>query len=131
MSILVTGGRAPSPVACPPLTSSSLRTTLLRRGSFATNALGWAWPLKSGRPVPLPYPGAYSDPVHDTDIAEAAFAVLTDPAHAGGAHTLTGPQSLTFATQLAILGSVLGRPLPFESWAQDHAEAFGGCVRER
>ncbi|MGW6951213.1 NmrA family NAD(P)-binding protein [Streptomyces xanthophaeus] len=166
------------------LTSSSLRTTLLRPGSFATNALGWARPLTSGRPVHLPCPGAYSDPVHEADIAEAAFAVLTDPAHAGGAHTLTGPQSLTFATQLAILGSVLGRPLPFESvtaeqwksevdgfipgpyadallnfweasdgvpveitdtverltghpartfesWARDHAAAFGGRVGER
>ncbi|WP_412077926.1 NAD(P)H-binding protein [Streptomyces xanthophaeus] len=97
------------------LTASSLRTTLLRPGSFASNALGWAWSLKSGRPVHLPYPGAYCDPVHEADIAEAAFTVLTDPARAGGAHTLTGPQPLTFATQLGILGSVLGRPLPYES----------------
>ncbi|MFD9407806.1 NAD(P)H-binding protein [Streptomyces sp. NPDC059989] len=97
------------------LSASPLRTTLLRPGSFASNALGWAWSLKSGRPVRLPYPGAYCDPVHEADLAEAAYAVLTDPALGGRAYTLTGPQSLTFATQLAILGQVLGRPLPFEA----------------
>ncbi|WP_411105627.1 NAD(P)H-binding protein [Streptomyces sp. cmx-4-9] len=97
------------------LEASPLRATLLRPGSFAGNALGWARPLASGRPVHLPYPGAHTDPVHEADLAEAAFTVLTDPARAGGAHTLTGPQSLTFAEQLAILGSVLGRPLPFEA----------------
>ncbi|MFD9353292.1 NAD(P)H-binding protein [Streptomyces sp. NPDC060031] len=97
------------------LLASPLRTTLLRPGAFAGNALGWAWSLKSGRPVHLPYPGSYGDPVHESDIAEAAFAVLTEPALAGRAYTLTGPQSLTFETQLAILGGVLGRPVPFEA----------------
>ncbi|MCX5407048.1 NAD(P)H-binding protein [Streptomyces sp. NBC_00335] len=96
------------------LLASPLRTTLLRPGSFASNALGWAWPMKSGRPVHLPYPGAYSDPVHETDLAEAAFAVLTDPSLGGRAYTLTGPRTLTFAAQLAILGDALGRPIPFE-----------------
>uniref|UniRef100_A0AAU2JNJ0 NAD(P)H-binding protein n=1 Tax=Streptomyces sp. NBC_00049 TaxID=2903617 RepID=A0AAU2JNJ0_9ACTN len=96
------------------LSASPLRITLLRPGSFAGNALGWAWSLRSGRPVHLPYPGSYSDPVHEADLAEAAFAVLTDPALAGRAYTLTGPQTLTFATQLVILGEVLGRSIPFE-----------------
>lgn len=96
------------------LTSSPLTTTLLRPGAFARNALGWAWALKTGRPVHLPYPGAYGDPLHEADIAEAAFAVLTEPALAGRPYTLTGPQALTFATQLSILERVLGRSVPFE-----------------
>ncbi|MEU8459623.1 NAD(P)H-binding protein [Streptomyces sp. NPDC029003] len=95
------------------LLASPLRTTLLRPGSFASNALSWSRPLKSGRPVHLPYPDSHCDPVHEADIAEAALAVLTDPALGGGAHTLTGPQSLTFAAQLEIVGSVLGRPVSF------------------
>ncbi|MCX5013806.1 NAD(P)H-binding protein [Streptomyces sp. NBC_00555] len=109
------------------LSASPLRTTLLRPGSFASNALGWAWSLKSGRPVHLPYPGSYCDPVHEADLAEAAFAVLSDPALGGRAYTLTGPQSLTFGAQLGILGEVLGRPLPFEavSAAQWKAEVDG------
>ncbi|MGW6704121.1 NmrA family NAD(P)-binding protein [Streptomyces sp. NPDC054956] len=97
------------------LLASPLRSTLLRPGSFASNALGWAWSLKSGRPVHLPYPGSYCDPVHESDIAEAAFAVLTDPSLGGRAHHLTGPQSLTFAAQIAVLGDAIGRSIPFES----------------
>jgi uncharacterized protein YbjT (DUF2867 family) len=97
------------------LLASPLRTTPLRPGAFAGNARGFAWAVKSGSPVRLPYPGAYSDPVHEADLSEAAFAVLTDPALGGRAYTLTGPQTLTFATQLAVLGSVLGRPVPYET----------------
>ncbi|MFG2618166.1 NAD(P)H-binding protein [Streptomyces sp. NPDC048507] len=113
------------------LLASPLRTTLLRPGSFASNALGWSWALKSGRPVHLPHPDSHCDPVHEADIAEAALAVLTDPAPAGGAHTLTGPQSLTFATQLEIIGRVLGRPVPFaavtaEEWKAEVADYIPG-----
>ncbi|MFE5678309.1 NAD(P)H-binding protein [Streptomyces erythrochromogenes] len=105
------------------LSASPLRTTLLRPGSFAGNARGWAWSLKSGRPVRLPYPGAYCDPVHEADLAEAALAVLTDPALAGRAYTLTGPQSLTFAAQLSILGEVLGRSTAFEAVSAEQWKA--------
>ncbi len=97
------------------LLASPLCTTVLRPGSFASNALGWAWSLKSGRSIHLPYPESHCDPVHEADLAEAAFAALTDPALAGRAYTLTGPQSLTFAAQVSILGRVLGRPVPFEA----------------
>ncbi|MFK0255627.1 NAD(P)H-binding protein [Streptomyces sp. NPDC090445] len=97
------------------LLASPLRTTLLRPGAFASNALGWAGLLRAGLPVRLPYPGAHTDPVHEADLAEAAYAVLTDPALAGRAYTLTGPQSLTFADQLSILGRALGRPVPCET----------------
>ncbi|MBZ9595999.1 NAD(P)H-binding protein [Streptomyces erythrochromogenes] len=105
------------------LSASPLRTTLLRPGSFAGNARSWARPLRSGRPVRLPHPGAYGDPVHETDLAEAALAVLTDPALAGRAYTLTGPQALTFAAQLSILGDVLGRSIPFEAVSAEEWKA--------
>ncbi|MFF4322153.1 SDR family oxidoreductase [Streptomyces sp. NPDC001568] len=109
------------------LLASSLHTTLLRPGAFAGNARGWSSALSSGRPVRLPHPGAHSAPIHEADIAETALTLLTDPARGGGAHTLTGPQSLTFATQLEILGSALGRTLPYEEvtpgqWKADVAE---------
>lgn len=109
------------------LTASPLRTTLLRPGSFAGNARAWSRSLAAGRPVRLPYPGAFCDPVHEADLADAALAVLTDPALAGRAYTLTGPQSLTFASQLLILGEILGRPVPYEtiSAAEWKAEAGG------
>ncbi|MYT21999.1 NAD(P)H-binding protein [Streptomyces sp. SID7760] len=109
------------------LLASPLHTTLLRPGSFASNALGWAWSLKSGRPVHLLHPGAHCDPVHEADLAEAAFAVLTDPALGGRAYHLTGPHSLTFATQLAILGRVLGSPVPFEAVTAEQWKAEVGA----
>ncbi|MEU9144292.1 NAD(P)H-binding protein [Streptomyces sp. NPDC048349] len=105
------------------LSAAPLRTTLLRPGSFASNALGWAWSLKSGQPVHLPYPGSFCDPVHEADLAEAAFAVLTDPELGGRAYTLTGPQALTFEAQLRILGEALGRPLPFEAVSAEQWKA--------
>ncbi|MFE9564361.1 NAD(P)H-binding protein [Streptomyces sp. NPDC006487] len=124
-SSVLAPGAADSPLAAAHLAverallASPLRTTLLRPGSFASNALGWAWPMRSGRPVHLPYPGAYSDPVHEADLAEAAFAVLTDPSLGGCAYTLTGPRTLTFAAQLAVLGDALGRPIPFEAVSRE------------
>lgn len=92
------------------LTASTIRTTILRPGSFAGNALSWAWSVKSGRPVSLPYPGAHTDPIHEADIAEAALATLTDPALSGRPHLLTGPESLTFSRQIDILARVTGLP---------------------
>lgn len=105
------------------LLTSPLRTTLLRPGSFASNALAWAWSIESGRPVRLPYPGSYCDPVHEADIAESAFAVLTDPSLGGRAYNLTGPQSLTFTAQLAILGDAVGRSIPFETVSREQWKA--------
>ncbi|MCQ9136247.1 MULTISPECIES: NAD(P)H-binding protein [Streptomyces] len=90
------------------LLDSPIETTLLRPGSFASNASAWAWPVRAGRPVSLPFPGAHTDPVHERDVAEAAHAVLTDPRHRGGRFTLTGPESLTFAEQIDRLAAVTG-----------------------
>lgn len=109
------------------LLASPVTTTILRPGSFASNAGGWAWSVKAGRPVGLPYPGAHNDPVHEKDIAEAAFAVLTEPRHHGGRFTLTGPESLTFTQQIDRLAAVIGRPVAVghvtrEEWKREIAE---------
>ncbi|WP_432929210.1 SDR family oxidoreductase [Microbispora sp. CA-135349] len=109
------------------LEASGLHTTSLRPGSFASNALAWSWSLRSGRPISLPFPGSHSDPIHEADVAEAALAVLTDPGLGGRPYTLTGPESLTFAEQIGILGRVIDRPIPFRQvtrgeWKQETAE---------
>ncbi|MFF9915797.1 NAD(P)H-binding protein [Streptomyces sp. NPDC013457] len=88
----------------------AFEATHLQPGAFATNALQWSWAIRSGRAVELPYPGSHGDPIHEQDIAEAAFAVLTDPGLRGSSHLLTGPESLDFTEQLAILAEVTGRP---------------------
>ncbi|MFF4155767.1 SDR family oxidoreductase [Streptomyces sp. NPDC001678] len=106
------------------LLASPVTTTILRPGAFASNARGWAWAVKAGRPVSLPFPGAHTDPIHEQDIAEAAFAVLTEPRHHGGRFTLTGPESLTFAQQIDRLAAVTGRPITInhvtgEEWKRE------------
>ncbi|MFE0772059.1 NAD(P)H-binding protein [Streptomyces sp. NPDC058861] len=92
--------------------SGAFEATHLQPGAFATNALAWARPLKAGRGPDLPHPHAHSDPIHERDLAEAALAVLTEPGLRGSSHWLTGPASLDFTEQLAILAEVTGRPAP-------------------
>ncbi|WP_109001353.1 SDR family oxidoreductase [Streptomyces rishiriensis] len=109
------------------LLASPIETTLLRPGSFAANARAWAWPVKAGRPISLPFPGAHTDPVHEKDVAEAAHAVLTDPRRRGGRFTLTGPESLTFAEQIDRLAAVTGLTVAYEhvtpeQWKKETAE---------
>ena len=117
------------------LTGSSIRTTSLRPGSFAGNALTWAWILRSGRPISLPFPGSHSDPIHEADVAAAALAVLTEPRAGGRPYTLTGPESLTFAEQIEILSRATGRSIPFttvtrEEWKEEMAEHLPGAFAD-
>ncbi|WP_282793465.1 NAD(P)H-binding protein [Streptomyces sp. CC224B] len=119
------------------LEAAPFRTTFLRPGAFAANALAWSWSLRAGRPVSLPYPGSHSDPIHEADVAGAALAVLTDPALGGRPYVLTGPQSLTFAEQIGILSRATGRDVPVrevgrEEWKKEMADymppGFADCL---
>ncbi|MEU3458439.1 NAD(P)H-binding protein [Streptomyces sp. NPDC006733] len=97
------------------LASSALPCTFLRPSAFATNTLYWSWPLRTTGTVSLPYPGAHTDAIHESDIAEAAVAVLKDPALRGGGYTLTGAESFTFAEQIGLLARATGRPLTYDA----------------
>ncbi|MGN9837288.1 NAD(P)H-binding protein [Nonomuraea sp. H19] len=109
------------------LWASSIKATTLRPGSFASNALSWTWTIKSGKPISLPYPGSHTDPIHEADVADVALAVLTNNEISGKPYTLTGPQSLTFAEQIAVLAEVTGvpieaRPVTREEWKAEMAD---------
>jgi uncharacterized protein YbjT (DUF2867 family) len=117
------------------LTASRIRSTLLRPGSFSSNALAWARPIKYGTPINLPFPNSHSDPIHEADAAEAALAVLIDPALGGRPYTLTGPESLTFAEQVGILARVTGRtisinPVTREQWKAEMADYIPGTYAD-
>ncbi|MET9362896.1 NAD(P)H-binding protein [Streptomyces sp. NPDC006632] len=114
---------------------SGIEATFLRPGAFAGNALGWSWTAKSAGSVDLPYPEAQSSPIHEADIAEAAFAVLTRPELRGRAYHLTGPASLTAAQQVAMLAEATGRPLTVnpvsaEAWKASTAEFMPAAVAD-
>jgi NAD(P)H dehydrogenase (quinone) len=58
------------------------------------------------------------------DVADAALAVLADPAgHAGAVYELTGPEALTLAEVAARGGAALGRELRYEPETLDEAYA--------
>jgi uncharacterized protein YbjT (DUF2867 family) len=58
------------------------------------------------------------------DVADAAVAVLGDPAsHAGAVYRMTGPEALTFADVAARGGAALGRALRYEPETLEEAYA--------
>lgn len=117
-----------------PLASHSLRVeralagarftvTLLRPDAFATNALGWAYPIGRDLPVRLAHPEATLAPIHPADIADIAVRALTGDGGslAGRALTLTGPEQLTFREQLAAVSDAIGRAVPVEPITRERA----------
>ncbi|MEV6264968.1 NAD(P)H-binding protein [Streptomyces sp. NPDC051784] len=103
------------------LSASALPSTVLRPGAFAGNALGWSHAIRAGQPVELPYPDAHTAPVHEDDIADVAAAALTGETLIGRTLTLTGPRSLTFREQLAVLAELLGREIPVRELTREQA----------
>jgi len=117
------------------LLDSPVVTTILRPGSFARNAKAWSWPIKSGRPVSLPFPGSHADPIHEADLAGCALAVLTKPELSGRCYRLTGPESLTFSRQVEHIADVLGlsisvRPVSREEWKTEMADYVPSAYAE-
>lgn len=84
--------------------------TMIRPSTFAVNALWWAKQVRAGDDVR----GAHGDlamaMLHEADIAAVAVRSLLD-GRVGEAYDLTGPEALTQAEQVRIIGEVLGRPL--------------------
>jgi uncharacterized protein YbjT (DUF2867 family) len=102
------------------ITDAGVVSTVLRPGMFASNALHWWAPaIRGGHPVRWPYGAAETAPVDDRDVAAVAARVLSDDGHAGGDYVLTGPQSLSQAEQVRIIGTAIGRDIEFEELSPD------------
>ncbi|MEI8409144.1 MULTISPECIES: nucleoside-diphosphate sugar epimerase [unclassified Kribbella] len=95
--------------------------TVLRADTFASNALGWAGQIQAGDVVRGP-DNAATAVIDPADIAAAAAHVLLEP-QPGTTHTLTGPEVLSRADQVDILGTTLGRTLTWEPTPFDEARA--------
>lgn len=95
------------------VTSRTDGWTILRPGNFANNLLSWAFPIRAGHAVRIPYPTSSQVLIHESDIAAAAAIALTEPGHEGRVIELTGPQSLTKVDQLAAISAAIGREVPF------------------
>ncbi|MFE4393492.1 MULTISPECIES: NAD(P)H-binding protein [Streptomycetaceae] len=102
------------------VTATGLESTIIRPGMFASNSLAWWAPaIRAGEVVRWPYGAAETAPVDDRDIAAVAARTLYQDGHAGGDYVLTGPESLSQAAQVEIIGNVLGRPTRFEELSPD------------
>jgi len=102
------------------IAASGLESTIIRPGMFASNALSWwATAIRAGGIVRWPYGAAETAPVDDRDVAAVAARTLYQDGHAGGDYVLTGPESLSQAEQVSIIGDVIGRRITFEELSPD------------
>lgn len=93
------------------LDGSGIDRTFVRPGGFASNALQWAGPIRAARRLNLAYPQAYSEPIHERDMAEVSVRALLDDAHRGATYRITGPESLTQQQQVELIAEALGEPV--------------------
>lgn len=102
------------------LAAANLSVAVLRPGMFASNALHWWAPqIRQGNVVRWPYAAVETAPVDERDIAAVAAQALVGDQHADGDYVLTGPDSLSQAAQVRMIGDVIGRPLRFDEVSPD------------
>jgi uncharacterized protein YbjT (DUF2867 family) len=102
------------------LARASVELTILRPGIFASNALYWWAPqIRRGDVVRWPYGAAETAPIDERDLAAVAARVLLEDDHANGDFVLTGPDSLSQAEQVRIIGDAIGRQLTFHELSPD------------
>ncbi|SDS42142.1 NAD(P)H-binding protein [Microlunatus soli] len=106
------------------LSASTIPATFLRPGAFAGNSSWWADSIRSEGVARIPYPEARLDSIHEADIADVAFAALTEDGHQGKAYPLTGPEYLTQREQVGLIGEAIGRELAVEELDRSTAEQY-------
>src|SRR6266571_5046245 len=96
------------------IAATGLASTIIRPGMFASNALfWWAARIRDGDVVRWPYAAAETAPIDERDVASVAARALHQDGYAGGDYVLTGPESLSQAEQVGIIGDVIGRKIQF------------------
>lgn len=102
------------------IAAAGIESTIIRPGMFASNVVSWwATAIRAGGVVRWPYGAAQTAPVADRDVASVAARTLYLDGHAGGDYVLTGPESLSQAEQVSIIGDVLGRQIGFVELSPD------------
>jgi len=101
--------------------ASGAAWTFLRPTGFAANTLMWADQIRAGSVVRWPYGAATRSLIHEHDIAAVAVRALVDDRHTGMKYLLTGPEAITQAEQVRIIGEAMGREVRWEELAPDAA----------
>jgi uncharacterized protein YbjT (DUF2867 family) len=98
--------------------------TMLRPTGFAVNTLMWADQIRNGGVVRWPYGSAARSLIHEGDIAAVAVRALTQERHAGRSYVLTGPEAITQAEQVTVIGEETGHPVRWEELEPDAARQY-------
>ncbi|MEV6154814.1 NAD(P)H-binding protein [Nonomuraea sp. NPDC052129] len=98
-----------------------IASTMIRPSTFAVNTLWWADQIRAGDVVEGAYGALPMSLIHEADMAAVAVRALTEPGHDGATYTLTGPEVLTQAEQVRVIGEALGRPLRWRELTREQA----------
>ena len=102
------------------IANAGIASTIIRPGMLASNArFWWADAIRRGDVVRWPYGAAETAPIDERDVAAVAARALTEVRHAGKDYVLTGPESLSQAEQVRIIGEAIGRPARFQQLSPD------------
>jgi uncharacterized protein YbjT (DUF2867 family) len=94
--------------------ASGCAWTFLRPTLMMVNTIEW-WSATIKAQSAVYFPGGKGrvPPVDPRDVAAVASQVLTTPGHEGQIYELTGPEALTIAEMVQILGNVLGKRIRY------------------
>ena len=113
------------------IAATGLASTTIRPGMFASNArFWWSGMLQDGDVVRWPYGAAETAPIDERDIAAVAARALYEDGHAGEDYVLTGPESLSQAEQVSIIGAAIGRQIRFEELSPEEFRRETGELKD-
>jgi uncharacterized protein YbjT (DUF2867 family) len=92
---------------------AGLAWTFVRPGGFMTNAYNWIATVKAVGKVFAAAGDGKSAPIDPRDIAAVVVRALTTDGHEGQTYTLSGPEALTMAEQVAQLARAIDKPLAY------------------
>jgi len=102
------------------ISAAAIASTIIRPGMFASNVrFWWADMIRDTGAVRWPYGAAETAPIDERDIAAVVARVLCDDGHAAGDYVITGPESLSQAEQVSIIGEAIGRQTRFHELSPD------------
>lgn len=115
--VLLSGRGEPEAEAAEQAVKAAMpQTTIVRCSWFAQNFSEsfLLEPILAGQVI-LPVEEVREPFVDAEDIADVAFAALSEPGHEGRLYELTGPRALRFQEATAEIGAAIGRPIEFRS----------------
>ncbi|MGK5550865.1 NAD(P)H-binding protein [Actinomadura kijaniata] len=102
---------------------SGMEWTVLSPSTFMANTLWWSRQIREGDTVCGAFGSLAMAPIHEDDIAAVAVHALTGSGHAGRRYSLTGPEVLTQAEQVRVIGEAIGRALRWRELSPEQERA--------